>query len=224
MFYAVFVQPESPGNIGTLARLMKNFDIGQLVLVDPCDITQETYKFAVHAKDIVDSAITVDTLEEALSMIDISVGTTSVSSTVYKVAITPEELVKNIDRDGSIGIIIGRESNGLTREELLSCDIVATIPTSEEYPTLNAAVAGGILFYEIYNAIESSPMKPRLNKQEKDLLIKDFNRIVDKVERREHKNRISKVIFKRIIGRGFIASRESHSLKGILAKVLKKLD
>jgi TrmH family RNA methyltransferase len=222
MIYAVFVQPESPGNIGMLARLMKNFDIDQLVLVDPCKITEETYTFAVHARDIVDSALVVDSLEAALDLVDISVGTTSVAGTVCKRTIPPEELTKNIQRRGDIGILIGRESNGLTNDELLQCDILVTIPTSETYPVMNAAMAAGILFYEIHKA--SAPSQERLSRREKDLLIEDFNTIVDTVERRYHKNRIAKLIFRRIIGRSFITSRESHTVRGILKKILKKLE
>ncbi len=223
MFYAVFVQPESPGNIGTLARLMKNFDIEQLVLVDPCEVTEETYTFAVHAKDLVDAAIIVDDLEKALDMVDVSVGTTSISSTVYKITVTPEELVKNIHKRGDVGIVIGRESNGLTNEELLLCDVVVTIPTSEKYPVMNAAMAAGILFYEIYKTRGETPMRPRMSCKEKNLLLEDFRSIVDTVEQREHKNRIAKVVFRRIIGRSFIASRECYTLKGIFRKVLKRL-
>ena len=224
MLYAVFVQPESPGNIGSLARLMKNFGIDRLILVDPCPITEETYTFAVHAQDIVDSAIVVKRFEEALALLDISVGTTSVSSTLYKTAVTPGKMVTRISKRGNVGVIIGRESNGLTNQELLSCDIVVSIPTSDRYPVMNAAMAGGILFYEIFNARGESPMKPLASRVERECLLDDFNEIVDRVERREHKNRIAKLLFKRIVGRSFIASRESHTIRGILRKVLRKLE
>ncbi len=225
MFYAVFVQPESPGNIGSLARVMKNFDMEKLVLVDPCEITEETYKLAVHAKDIIESAIIVNTFEEALDLLDFSVGTTSVyggKHSVYRISITPEEMAKNVSKKGNIGIVIGRESSGLTNEELLCCDVLVTIPASEKYPVLNAALAAGIIFYEIYKPKRKSTGK--LSKLEKDLLIEDFNKIVDIVEKRDYKNRIAKLIFNRIIGRSFITSRESHTLKGIFRNILKRLD
>jgi len=225
MFYAVFVQPESPGNIGSLARVMKNFDIEKLILVDPCEINEETYKFAVHAKDIVDSAIIVDTFEEALSLLDFAIGTTSVyggKHSVYRISLTPEEMVKNITDEGNIGIVIGRESNGLKNEELLKCDLLVTIPTSRKYPVMNAAMAAGIIFYEIYKTGKKT--KGKLSKLEKTLLIEDYNKIVDIVEKREYKNKIAKLIFNRIISRSFITSRESHTLKGVFRKVLKKLD
>jgi len=225
MFYAVFVQPESPGNIGSLARIMKNFGIEKLVLVDPCEITEETYKFAVHARDIVDSAIVVKTFEEALNLLDFSIGTTSVyggKHSVHRISVTPEEIVKNMSKEGKIGIVIGRESSGLTNEELLCCDILVTIPTSKKYPVLNASLAAGIIFYEIYKTEKKSAKK--LSKLEKDLLVEDYNKIVDIVEKRDYKNRIAKLIFNRVISRSFITSRESHTLKGIFRNVLKRLD
>ncbi len=37
MIYVVFVEPETPGNIGFLARTMKNFGLSQLVLINPAN-------------------------------------------------------------------------------------------------------------------------------------------------------------------------------------------
>ena len=60
----IFFKAKSPGNIGALARAMKNFSCQELILVAPdCDITNETMGRAMHAKDIVDKARIVDNLD-----------------------------------------------------------------------------------------------------------------------------------------------------------------
>ena len=53
MIYVVFMEPETPGNIGFLARTMKNFGFGQLVLINPCELENEAYYQSMHAREII---------------------------------------------------------------------------------------------------------------------------------------------------------------------------
>ena len=64
----VLVEPAGPLNVGSVARVMKNFGLSKLILVNPqCDhSSSDAIKMAVHGKDILESAIIVDTLPEAL--------------------------------------------------------------------------------------------------------------------------------------------------------------
>ena len=80
MFYIIFVEPETPGNIGSVARVMKNFGFYNLILVNPVEITDEAYKLAVHAEEIIESAVIVGSLEEALTYVDMSVATSANTS------------------------------------------------------------------------------------------------------------------------------------------------
>ena len=66
MIYVVFVEPESPGNIGFLARTMKNFGLTNLVLINPCELKNESYFQAMHARDVVSNSVTYDSLENFL--------------------------------------------------------------------------------------------------------------------------------------------------------------
>ena len=66
MIYVVFVEPESPGNIGFLARTMKNFGLTNLVLINPCELKNESYFQAMHARDVVSNSVTYDSLRKFL--------------------------------------------------------------------------------------------------------------------------------------------------------------
>lgn len=90
----VLVEPEGPVNIGMIARTMKNFGFSRLVLVNP-NLTEESYAYAAHAKDILENALIVESFEEALGLFDLAVGTTGKPGgrfIPYRVPIHPWEL------------------------------------------------------------------------------------------------------------------------------------
>lgn len=72
----VLVEPMYDGNVGSVARSMKNFGFDQLVLVNPCQIDDFGMAMASHAKDILEKAKVVATLEEAVNGASLVVGTT----------------------------------------------------------------------------------------------------------------------------------------------------
>ena len=52
--YVVFVECESPGNVGFLARTMANFGLHKLILINPCTLKDEAYYQAMHARETVE--------------------------------------------------------------------------------------------------------------------------------------------------------------------------
>ncbi|MHC1604628.1 MAG: RNA methyltransferase [Candidatus Methanofastidiosia archaeon] len=229
MFSCILVEPESPGNIGSIARLMANFDIkGPLILVNPCKITDEAYMMACNAKSVLDNAFTVKEYREALELVDFSIATSREAGDEYnvnRIAVLPEDIAKSLDIDGNIGIVFGRESAGLTNREIEISDILVTLPSCEDYPTLNVSHAAAIIFYELFRHDKcNGPFKlKKASRKEKEMLFDDFKEIVANVEHRQYRNKLANVIFRRVISRGFISSREAYTLKGILGKVLKKI-
>ena len=102
MIYVVFVEPESPGNIGFLARTMKNFGLTNLVLINPCKMENESYYKAMHARDVVSNSETYYSLEEFLKSkeIDSAIGTTGNAGGSYnvaRIAVSPEQLADTIN-------------------------------------------------------------------------------------------------------------------------------
>ena len=230
MIYIVFVEPESPGNIGFLARTMKNFGFANLVLINPCELKNEAYYQAMHAKDIVWNHKGYSTLEEFIETekIDFTVGTTRMAGGSYnvsRIAVTPEQLTESLNITGNIAIVFGREGNGLYNEEIALCDVVVTIPTDESYPVLNISHAAAIILYEIFKKEKSYPREELevATKSEKELLIKEMDNVIKYTGYPEHKMKTASTVFKRIIGRAFISGREAHTLIGTLRRIGLKL-
>jgi tRNA/rRNA methyltransferase len=150
----ILVEPQSPGNIGMVCRAMKNMGLSNLRLVNGCSKSHpEAFKFAVSARDLLENAQIFGSLEDALADHEITVATTRRHGKYRSEIFSPGEVARNIL--SSIGanraaLVFGREDCGLTTDELALCRWHATIPTSDEYGSLNLAQAVLIFCYEIF--------------------------------------------------------------------------
>jgi len=228
--YTVFVEPETPGNIGFLARTMKNFGLKDLILINPCELEDSAYYQAMHAKELVENALIYPNLQEFIKDKEIvslvaSTGTAGGSYNIPRIPITPEELGKTITTNGNIALLFGREGDGLTNDELELCDVLVTIPTSDEYPIMNITHAAAVIFYEIFKNKKSYPIDEMdiAGYEEKEILNKITNDIISKLDYPEHKERQAKIIAKRIMGRAFMAGREARILLGTLNRINKRI-
>ncbi|WP_048191161.1 RNA methyltransferase [Methanobacterium sp. SMA-27] len=226
MIYVVFVEPESPGNIGFLARTMKNFGLTNLVLINPCELKNESYFQAMHARDVVSNSVTYDSLENFLmdAKIDSAVGTTGTAGGSYnvaRIAVSPEQLADSINYQGNVALIFGREGNGLSNQEIKLCDVIVSIPTHDYYPILNITHAAAIIFYEMFKREKSYPVDglEAATKAEKESLMIYMDDIIQKLGYPTHKSKNASLVFKRIIERAFISGREAHTLKGTLRRI-----
>jgi TrmH family RNA methyltransferase len=230
MIYVVFVEPETSGNIGFLARTMKNFGLTNLVLINPCKLEDESYYQAMHARDVVNNLKTYDSLEKFLihKKIDSAVATTGTAGGSYnvaRIAITPEQLAVSINYNGNLALIFGREGNGLSNKEIALCDVIVSIPTHETYPILNITHAAAIIFYEMFKKEKSYPVDrlEAASSAEKESLMDYMDEIILKLGYPQHKNNNASLVFKRIIGRAFISGREAHTLKGTLRRIKSRI-
>ncbi|MEB3807150.1 MAG: RNA methyltransferase [Desulfurococcales archaeon] len=151
----VLVGVEGAINLGLIARLCENFDVEELVLVSPKASLEEAREYAVRASHRLDSALIVGSLGEALEGVALSICTSARSSAAdaLRTPVDPEEAVGIAGGvEGTVALVMGRESVGLTRAELSMCDLLATIPSSPRYPALNLANATAIFLYEFYKA------------------------------------------------------------------------
>jgi tRNA/rRNA methyltransferase len=230
MIYVVFVEPESPGNIGFLARAMKNFGLSKLVLINPCPLEEETYYHAMHAEDLIEDRMVYDSLEQFIQKekIDFMVGTTGVAGGSYnlpRIAVNPEQLAESMKVKGKIALIFGREGNGLSNDEISLCDLLVNIPTHESYPIMNISHAAAIIFYEIYkkdNHCTAEDLE-EASALEKQGLITDMDGIIFHLGYPPHKSKNASLVFRRILGRAFISGREAHTLKGTLRRIKKRI-
>lgn len=229
--YTVFVEAKTPGNIGFLARTMKNFGLKKLVLIKPCKLENSAYYQAVHARELVQDALIYDSIEEFIEdqKITTLVGTTGTAGGSYnipRIAITPDELANNIGTGGNVALVFGREGEGLSNEELELCDVLVTIPTSDEYPIMNISHAAAIVFYEIFKHKKDYPIDEMdiADYEDKKIITKLCDEIISKLDYPSHKRKNIKIITKRIIGRAFITGRETNTLRGTLKRINNKID
>lgn len=155
----VLVEPSHPGNVGAVARAMKTMGLTELVLVKPKKFPHfEATKRAAGADSVLDAALVVGDLSEAVKDCQLIYGTSVRDREVTWPTFTPKEVGEQIqsatDANGDAGgqnvaILFGRESSGLTNDELAFCQSQIRIPANGEYSSLNLASAVQIIVYEI---------------------------------------------------------------------------
>ena len=153
----VLVSPAGPLNVGSVARVMKNFGLSQLVLVNPqCDpLSDEALQMAVHAKDVLQGARRVATIPEALAGCYLAIATTARQRGFnapldLPEAVLPSLLAPSPETPGDTALLFGPEDRGLSNEELSYAQRFTKIPTSPDYSALNLAQAVAVCCYELY--------------------------------------------------------------------------
>lgn len=149
----VLVDTTHPGNIGGVARAMKNMGLHRLCLVAPRMFPDERAVWrAASATDILDNAIVVPTLAEAIADCQFVVGTSARVRRIPWPLLDARQCAGRIAQasaQGQVALLFGRESSGLTNDELQLCNLHLTIPTAEAYSSLNLAMAVQIVAYEL---------------------------------------------------------------------------
>lgn len=149
----VMVHTSHPGNIGAVARAMKNMCLSELVLVSPRDYPNaEATSRASGADDVLAAARVVDTLAEAISDCRIVIGASARLRSISWPLVAPREAAELASveaRRGAVSIVFGRESSGLSNEELDLCTHLVHIPTNPDYSSLNVAMAVQVISYEL---------------------------------------------------------------------------
>jgi TrmH family RNA methyltransferase len=216
----IVVEPKNPGNLGAIARLMKNFGLSDLTVVNTNRIPSEDLFRSMKGNEILIKCSKVTSLNEAISDLEYVVGTSGVKSE------SPKEVLRNYfdlrgfvelssKIKGKVGIVLGREDIGLTNEELAMCDFFVHIPAAEEYPILNVSSAAAILFYEIFGG-KKTKGKETITREENDRLIEKFKESL--IENNYPKHRIGKtsLLFRRVISRATISPYEYRILMGAI--------
>lgn len=159
----VLVGVEGPVNLGFIARLADNFGVDEFYLVDPRASVEQARRFAARAAGRLDSAVIAGSLGEALEGVSLAICTSAVAreEDPLRAAVAPWEAAWLASlHEGTVALVMGRESTGLTREELELCDLLSTIPTGTDYPTLNVSNATAIYLYELRRACTAGPPRP----------------------------------------------------------------
>lgn len=242
-FSIVLVRPEHSGNIGSIARIMKNFNFEKLICFNPIENpdsikSHKTNGFAMHGKEILSNAqiITIKNQEDHIrefnkfiKKFDLVIATTAKGkryTNIKRLAIFPDDLVIPISKKPlNIAILFGKESRGLTNEEINLADILIRIPTGDIYPTLNLSHACGIILYEIFKKINIINIgrgeKPVLlaNKEDRRLLYSYIEKIIKKLNVRQYKEENMFLAFKNIFERSIMSKKELRLTTGVFSKL-----
>jgi TrmH family RNA methyltransferase len=154
----VLIDPSHPGNIGSVARAMKNMALADLVLVRPRSFPHaESIALAAGADDILTNARVVDSVAAAIADCAFIAGTTSRPRSYYWEFTTPRDVAGRIVAlapENRAALLFGSERYGLATEDLNLCNVLVRIPANPEYCSLNLAMSVQLAAYEIFLARE----------------------------------------------------------------------
>ncbi len=155
----VLSRTTEPMNIGAACRAMKTMGLKKLRLIAPLNPKGRSARALAHgAEDILDNALVVDTLEEAIADMLVVTGTTARQRQLRKRALlAPADLADHIadhSRSGKVAILFGTERTGLTNDEVDICRYLSTVDTAPEQPSLNLAQAVMLYSWEIKQALD----------------------------------------------------------------------
>ncbi len=162
-FDVAIVEPEFGINLGYLARTTANFGMKKLIVVSGKKLDEENFSkaslFAAHGRDIIEQLEYVQSVKMLRRKYNILIGTTAIEgrrkSNLTRKTLAPDECAEMVfARSGKkkvgqheVCFLFGRDTTGLTNEELKSCDYNLTVKTHSSYNTLNVSHAAAIIFY-----------------------------------------------------------------------------
>ena len=154
MIKIVLVNTTHPGNIGAVARAMKTMGLERLALVSPQRFpSAECTARAAGADDLLAGAEVFFSLEKAVADCELVFGTSARTRSIAWPEVTPEaaatQILAHVGSDSRAAILFGRESLGLSNEQLELCHAMIRIPTNAEFASLNIASAVQIICYEL---------------------------------------------------------------------------
>jgi tRNA (cytidine32/uridine32-2'-O)-methyltransferase len=231
----VLVETSHPGNIGAVARSMKNMGLKRLFLVNPKTFPSAlATERSAGADDILEHAQVVPTLKEAISDCELVLGTSARLRQIPRPTLNPKETAEqifsypNLDK---VAVIFGTERSGLTNDALAQCHYHIVIPANPNYSSLNLAQAVQIISYELYqcyltqNPIEKEiTMTPQAPMEDILGVFDHMETVLDKIEFLNPKSsQILLYRIKRMILKTKLETEEVNILRGIFKAVLRKL-
>ena len=223
----VLIDPSHPGNIGSVARAMKNMSITDLVLVRPRSFPHaESNALAAGADDILANARVVSTVSEAVADCGFIAGTTSRPRSYYWEFTTPRDIAGRIAalpaKDGC-ALLFGSEKYGLGTDDLQYCNVLVRIPANPEYCSLNLAMAVQLLTYELFMAREQPQSQVQLEQPlapagEVEYFYQHLHEVLNEIDFADRTGHLMERL-RRLFNRAHMDRNELNILRGILSAV-----
>jgi len=234
----ILVGTTHPGNIGAAARAMKTMGLGQLCLVGPKIFpTAEATARAAGADDVLENALLCDSVFGAVRDCTLVFGTTARERSISWPVLTPaeaaEQSVMSAGNGEAVAFLFGRESIGLTNEELNACNRIVSIPCNPGFSSLNLAAAVQIVCYELRKSMQLSADDTGTRQEDyQPVTAEDMSRFYEHLERTlieigfldPDKPRRLMRRMRRLFNRARPDRNEYNILRGILSAVQGKSD
>lgn len=171
----VLCHTSHPGNIGSTARAMKVMGLKRLYLVNPQSFPDpHATALASSADDVLDQAVVCHSLREALEGVHVAAALTARRRDLAAPSANLREAAEQLTQlaqNNQIAFVFGNETNGLSNEQVLQCNLLVHVPTNPDYSSLNLAAAVQLVTYELrmaagLNSFQDWPDAPQLATQE----------------------------------------------------------
>jgi len=226
----VLVGARHPGNIGSAARAMKTMGLGELALVAPHRFpAPEAEAMAAAAVDVLAGARVFATVRDAISDCGLIVGTTARARHLPWQIVEPREAAPEIVAAACasrVAILFGDERTGLSNDDIEQCHRLLTIPSVEEYSSLNLAMAVQIVVYELRLASRGAASdaarapSPLATAVEMDRFYAQLTAVLDEIDFRDRTGSGHLMArLRRFFNRASPDENEIHILRGILTAV-----
>ncbi|WP_397600909.1 RNA methyltransferase [Silvanigrella sp.] len=228
----VLVSPEHPNNVGAVARAMNNMGISDLRLVNPCEFLNNgadgSKTLAVHSHSILENAKVFTSLKESILDKEIIIGTTNRIRGHHKQLNSIWELdsfLLNLNAPNKIAFVFGRETSGLSNQEINLCNHIISIPTFGENNSLNLSQAVMIILYEFSkfnykNKVLKIIEEPIANSNHIEKLKENIFLILKKIDYIKNGNEDKKWgVFSKLISDKKLTTKEVDIIQGVLSKI-----
>jgi len=230
----ILVEPQMGENIGAAARAMANFGLSRLRLVKPRQAwpNDKAHMMAAGADRVLDSAVLYDDLPSAIADCTFLLATTARSHDQAKPVIGPADaaaaMAPRVAAGETVGILFGRERNGLENDEVALADCIVTLPVNPAFASLNLAQAVIIVAYEWFKLQSSGalpfamPLKsPPAGKQQLLAFFAAIERELEKVEffRPPDKRETMQINLRNIFTRMAPTQQDIQTLHGVVMSI-----
>ena len=227
----VLVDTSHPGNIGAVARAMKNMALTDLVLVNPRVFPDaEATARASGADDVLASARVVPTVAEAVADCSYVMATTARERDHYfrvldarDAALQLVERAREAAPGAAVAVLFGTERFGLTNEQLAAAQALLRIPANPEYQSLNIAMAAQLIGYEIYMVLAPREA-PLAAADDYERLYEHLQQVMDEVGFRDRTQSGTHLMarIRRFLNRAELDTNEANILRGLLTAIQKR--
>ena len=218
------MEPQYPVNVGHVARLAKNFGVRRLYLINPKVDMSMASVYASHASDVLENArvVSFGRLRRENQLL---VATTAVrasrGSNVIRRMVRPERISSIVRRAKTSALVFGRDSTGLTNEEIAACDVTTVVDTGTGYRTLNIGHAAAILLYLVHRG--ESKARTGQSLKARELFAKSFHDLALEARLPSHKARNMREVGKRLAASSELSDSQLYLMTGIFRKASSTL-